>query len=164
MDLTRFLEKVGRILAPIGIGAMVIMMTVVVINVLGRAIINTPLKGTVEMVEMTGAIMVSFVIAYTQFKKHNIIVGIVADRMPPKMRAIVDCFTMILSLAVVIGILWTAYITAVEMTIAGEYTGIFETAKYPFRIVWVFGLFTLALFLLLQIIQSLSNIIKGVPK
>ena len=119
MDFSRFMEKASRILAPIGIGAIVIMMTIVVINVLGRAIINTPLKGTVEMVEMLGVIMVSFIIAYTQYKKRNIIVGIVADRMPPRMRAIVDSFTMLVSLAVVACIVWATAV--VDGAISGNF-------------------------------------------
>ena len=47
MVFLRFIERVNRIITPIGLGALLIMMTVVVVNVLGRALFSAPLYGAV---------------------------------------------------------------------------------------------------------------------
>ena len=58
MALLLFMERVTRVLTPIGLGALMIMMVAVVINVLGRALFRAPLMGTVEIVEITGTFLI----------------------------------------------------------------------------------------------------------
>ena len=161
MALLRFMERVTRVLTPIGLGALLIMMVAVVINVVGRALFRAPLYGTVEIVEITGTFLISFIAVYTQFKRGNISVGIVVDQMPPRAQGIIGIFGLLLCVGIVAVLAWAAFINAENMVRTNELTGIFEVPKYPLRYVWVFGLLVLWVMFLVHLIESL---VKGVQK
>jgi len=156
----RLLESITRILAPIGIGAMIVMMTTVTFSVLGRALFSAPIYGSVEVVELTGAILVSFVVAYTQLRRRNIAVNIVVDRMSPRLRGAFDSVTLILSLAIMVVILWTGAIYAWETAVWGETTYVYEITTLPFRIIWLLGCTILCIVFIAQIIESLAKVVK----
>jgi TRAP-type C4-dicarboxylate transport system permease small subunit len=158
MAYLRFLERINRVLAPIGIGAMLIMMTIVTLNVLGRAAINAPIFGTVEVVELSGVIMASFIIAYTQERRQNITVKIVVDRLPPRLQGAFDTVTLLIGLVFVGLIAWTS--SAFGLQFPEEMTDTFEVPRLPFRLIWVFGCVVLFLVLAGQFIQSLAKAVK----
>ncbi len=157
---SRVLEKTNRVLVPIGIAAMLIMVVNVVINVVGRALFAAPLFGSVEIVELTSVILVSFVAAYTQFRKENIIVGIVVDRFSPRLRAAFDAGTSVLGLIIIVVLAWTSIIYTRETLGYGEITHVFEISTVPFRIIWILGLIALAAVLVGQLIESLIKAVK----
>ncbi len=158
--MLRFLEGMNRVLVRIGMWAIVIMMTVVSLNVIGRAFFRAPLFGTVEIVELAGVIFVSCILAYTQFQRENITVNALIDVLPPRLRAITNCFTQFLSLAIIAALAWTGSVRAFEMLRVGEITAIFRISQAPFRFVWVFGCIVLLVVLIAQFIESLIKVIK----
>jgi TRAP-type C4-dicarboxylate transport system permease small subunit len=160
MDFLRFLERMNRVLVPIGMGAILIMMIVVSLNVIGRAFFRAPVFGTVEIVELAGVIFVSFILAYTQLQGENIIVNIVVEKSPPRLHAIINSFTQFLSLVIVAALVWTGFVRALEMVRVREITAIFRITQAPFRFVWVFGCITLFLVLIAQFIESLVKVVK----
>jgi len=160
MALSRFMERVTRVITPVALGALLAMMVVVVINVLGRAFFRAPFYGTVEFVEISGTFMVSFMAAYVQFRKSNVSVGIFVDRLSPRTQAIIDVFTVFLTLGIVSILVWGSLVAAVEMVELKEITGIYEIIKWPFRFVWVFGLFMLALMFLADLVEAVAKVVK----
>lgn len=156
----RFLEGLTRIFVPIGIGALMIMMTVVTFSVIGRAAFSAPIFGSVEVVEFTGLILVSLIAAYTQLKRSNIAVSILIDRMTPRLRQVFDIFTLILSLFIMVLLLWNGATYAVQTSNWGELTYVFEISTLPFRIIWLIGVASLCLVLFAQIIESLTKVVK----
>lgn len=158
MALLRFIERVNRVMAPIGIGALLVMMSIVTINVLGRATINAPFFGTVETVELSGAIMVSGILAYTQFQRQNIAVTMLTDRMPKKLKQSLDVFSLLLGLVFVSLLIWTS--SSFALSIPKELTNIFQIARLPFRLTFSFGLFILFLVYLGQLMESLIKVVK----
>jgi TRAP-type C4-dicarboxylate transport system permease small subunit len=160
MGFMRFLERMNRVLVPIGMGAILIMMVVVSLNVIGRAFFRAPVFGTVEIVELAGVIFVSFILAYTQLQGENIIVNIVVEKLPPRPHAIINSFTQFLSLVIVAALVWTGFVRAWEMVRVREITAIFRITQAPFRFVWVFGCITLFLVLIAQFIESLVKVVK----
>jgi TRAP-type C4-dicarboxylate transport system permease small subunit len=160
MVFLRFLERMNRVLVPIGMGAILIMMTIVSLNVIGRAFFSAPVFGTVEIVELAGVIFVSFILAYTQLQGENIIVTVLVDKLPPRLKAIINSFTQFLNLVIVAALVWTGSVRALEMLRVREITAIFRITQGPFRFVWVFGCITLFLVLMAQFIESLVKMVK----
>ena len=158
--MLHFLEEMNRVLVRIGMWAILVMMTVVSLNVIGRALFRAPVFGTVEIVELAGVIFVSFILAYTQFQRENIAVNALVDRLPPRLQAITNCFTQFLNLVIVAALVWTGSVRALEMFRVGEITAIFRIPQAPFRFVWVFGCLTLLAVLITQFIESLVKVIK----
>jgi TRAP-type transport system small permease protein len=160
MMLRRFLQKMNRVLVPTGMGGLIIMMGVVSANVFGRIFFGAPVYGTVEIVGLTGVIFVSLILPYTQLQGENIIVNVLVDKLPPRLRAVTKCFTLFLSMAIVAALAWTGSVRAVEMTQAKEITAIFRIAQAPFRFVWVFGCVIFFAVLVAQFIESLLQVIQ----
>lgn len=160
IDFRHTIERVNRVVTPIGLAALVVMMMVVVVNVVGRALFQAPLYGAVELVQITGVFLVAFIAGYTQFKKQNVAVGIVVDRFRPRVQSIFDSFTLLLSLGAVALLIWASFVTAVEMVQANEITAVFQAPKYPYRIVWVIGLIVLGITLLVDFIESVVKAVK----
>jgi len=158
--MLHFLEEMNRVLVRIGMWAILVMMTVVSLNVIGRALFRAPVFGTVEIVELAGVIFVSFILAYTQFQRENITVTALVDSLPPRLQAITTCFTQFLNLVIVAALVWTGSVRALEMLRVGEITAIFRIPQAPFRFVWVFGCLTLLAVLIAQFIESLVKVIK----
>ncbi len=158
MAYMRFLERVSKILSRVGMGVMVIMMAVVTLNVLGRAIARTPIYGTVEIVELSGAVMVSLIFAYTQVTRQTVIVSIVTDRMSTRLRQFFDLGTMFLSIVFVGLMVWTSGV--VTSRVYTETTTGFEITTLPFRLIFLFG--TLVLFAVLagQFLESVIKVVK----
>jgi hypothetical protein len=51
-------------------------------------------------------------------------------------------------------------VAAVDMVEMKEITGIYEVIKWPFRFVWVFGLFMLALMFLADFVEAVAKVVK----
>jgi TRAP-type C4-dicarboxylate transport system permease small subunit len=158
--MLRFLEGMNRVLVRIGMWAILVMMSVVSLNVIGRAFFRYPIFGTVEIVELAGVIFVSLILAYTQFQRENITVNALIDKLPPRLQAITNCFTQFLNLVVIAALVWTGSVRALEMLRVGEITAIFRIPQYPFRFVWVFGCIVLLAVLVAQFVESLVKVIK----
>ena len=158
--MLHFLEGMNRVLVRVGMWAIVIMMTVVSLNVLGRAFFRFPIFGTVEIVELAGVIFVSCILGYTQFQRENITVNALVDALPPRLQAITNCFTQFLNLVIVAALVWTGSVRALEMLRVGEITAIFRIPQSPFRFVWVFGCLVLLAVLVAQFIESLVKVVK----
>jgi TRAP-type C4-dicarboxylate transport system permease small subunit len=158
MAYLRFMDKVNRVLVPVGMGALMIMIAVVTVNIIGRASINAPVYGTPEIVEMTQCIMASLILAYTQFMKQNIIVNIVVDLMKPRLRAGFDLFAMFLSVVFVALMTWTS--TNYALQVSGETTNVFQITRLPFRFTFAFGSMVLFFVLAGQFVESLVKVVK----
>jgi TRAP-type C4-dicarboxylate transport system permease small subunit len=157
MTFSRFLERMNYVLVPIGMGAILLMMTVVSLNVTGR-FFGLPVFGTTEIVELSGVIMVSFILAYTQFDKQNVAATALIDKLSPKLQAITNSLTLFLTLVIVALLGWTGFVRAQEMLSAGEITAIFRVPQAPFRFIWVLGCISLLLVLIGQFIESLFKV------
>ena len=158
--MLRFLDGMNRVLVRIGMWAILVMMTVVSLNVIGRAFFRAPVFGTVEIVELAGVIFVSCILAYTQFQRENITVNALVDSLPPRLQSITNCVTQFLNLLIVAALVWTGSVRALEMLRVGEITAIFRISQAPFRFVWVFGCIALFAVLSAQFIESLAKVIK----
>jgi TRAP-type transport system small permease protein len=159
MGFSRFLERMNHFLVPVGMGAILVMMVVVSLNVIGR-VFSLPVFGTTEVVELAGVIMVSCVLAYTQFDGQNVAATALVDKLSPRAHAIVACLTQFLTLIVVVVLGWTGFVRAYEMLNAGEITAIFRIPQGPFRMIWVFGCLALFLVLVGQFAESVRRVIK----
>ena len=158
MAYMRFLERLTKILSRIGMGVLVVMMAVVTVNVLSRALAKTPIYGTVEVVELAGAIMASLIFAYTQFMRQNVIVSIVVDRMGTRLREIFDLGTLFLSLVFIGLIIWTS--GTVTSRVYKETTTVFEISTLPYRLIFLFGSLVLFAVMAGQLVESVVKAVK----
>jgi TRAP-type C4-dicarboxylate transport system permease small subunit len=139
--------------------ALVLMMGLVFANVALRAVWK-PILGTYEFTGFLAAITITFALAHCASKKGHIAITIFADRLPPRVQAILNLFIAILGTALYAVISWQCVKYAINLYQIGEVSPATATPFYPFVIAVAFGLFMLALILLNDVFQSIGEILK----
>jgi TRAP-type C4-dicarboxylate transport system permease small subunit len=160
-----FIEKsvhtMARWLNWVAASAIVAVMVIVCLNVLGRGIFGSPMKGTVDMVSLLGAFVIAGAIAYTQVLKGHIRITLFIELLPRPIRIIlaglIDFVGMVL-----FGITsWQTILFAKGTHEIGELSEVMKIPIAPFVIMVSVGCIALTLVLLTDLIGLLS---KGVKK
>lgn len=68
--------------------SLIIIMTIVTFDVLGRNVFNSPIKGSYELVELGTALLVFFAFAMTHRYEEHIAIDFVVEKFPEKVRRI----------------------------------------------------------------------------
>ena len=138
---------------------LVLMMGLVFVNVVLRAVWN-PILGTYEFTGFLASLTITFALAHCASNKGHIAITILADRLSPRVQAILDSFVAILGTALYAVISWQCVKYAINLYRIGEVSPATATPFYPFIFAVAFGLLMLALILLNDVFQSISEIFK----
>ena len=158
--LDRIVEKLAWRTSQLGQVALVAVMLLIVTNVVVR-IPWKPLPGTVEIVELLGAILLGLGIAYCQQMKSHIFVSVLVDRFSPRTQAFIDTLTGILALLVNTLLARQIFLYGSRMMARGYSTGHLEIPLYPFIYLVSLGFFILTLVLLKDLLKSVTLLVKG---
>jgi TRAP-type C4-dicarboxylate transport system permease small subunit len=139
--------------------ALVLMMGLVFFNVVLRALWQ-PILGTYEFTGFLASLMITFALAHCASEKGHIAITIFADRLPPRVQAILDSLVAILGTALYAVISWQSVKYAIHMIKIGEVSPATATPFYPFIFAVAFGLLMLALILLNDVFTSIGTIFK----
>lgn len=120
--------------------SLMIMMLVVVVHVIGRNFFSSPLYGGVEVISLSGVVLISFALSYTQLQKAHIAVEVLVSRLPKSLQAATAIFGMTVNLVTVSLLIWGAIDYFWDAIIKpGSYTLVLHLPSAPFRFVWVLG-------------------------
>jgi TRAP-type C4-dicarboxylate transport system permease small subunit len=136
--------------------ALVTMMMVVVANILGRALFNLPIFGTMEIAGFAGVIVGAVAVSFAERSRSNIAACAVLDTLPGRVKKIVNIFNYFLSTCAVALFFWASARAAVVAMSRGETTFALELQVAPFRLIWAAGILLLCWFLLLHFIEILG--------
>lgn len=116
------------------------MMLVVVVHVIGRNFFSSPLYGGVEVISLSGVVLISFALSYTQLQKAHIAVEVLVSRLPKSLQVPIAIFGMTVNLVTVSLLIWGAIDYFWDAIIKpGSYTLVLHLPSAPFRFVWVLG-------------------------
>jgi len=141
--------------------AIVAVMVIVCVNVLGRGIFGAPLKGTVDMVSLLGAFVISGAIAYTQVLKGHIRITLFIELLPHPLRTVLACLIDFVGMVLFGIISWQTILFAKGTHEIGELSEVLKIPITPFAVMVSVGCMALTLVLLADLIGVLS---KGVKK
>ena len=102
----RFLQICCDACAALGGAILVAMAAMTVTSVVGRAFLDRPILGDVELVQLGTAICVALFLPYTQLRGANIIVDFFTQRARPRTRAGLDGFGTLLYTLVMALVAW----------------------------------------------------------
>jgi TRAP-type C4-dicarboxylate transport system permease small subunit len=137
--------------------ALMLMMGLVFVNVALRAVWK-PILGTYEFTGFLASITITFALAHCASKKGHIAITIFADRLSPRVQAILDLLVAILGTALYAVISWQCVKYAINLYQIGEVSPATATPFYPFIFAVAFGLLVLALVLLNDLSKSIQRI------
>jgi TRAP-type C4-dicarboxylate transport system permease small subunit len=134
---------------------------IVVTDVIRYQAIREPLPGTHEVVELIASVILSMGIGYLTFVRGHVAVGILVDRLRPRVQAVFDLVTGVIALG------FTIWLTAgvVEMALRnqryGWVTGVLEISRHPFMYLIALSLALTCVVLFRDVIKSVMVIRKG---
>jgi TRAP-type C4-dicarboxylate transport system permease small subunit len=138
--------------------SLVIMMLVVVVHVIGRNFFSSPLYGGVEIISLSGVILISFALGYTQLQKAHIAVEVLVSRLSNSLRMPIAIFVMVVNLVTVSLLIWGGIDYFWDAIIKrGSYTLVLHLPSAPFRFVWVLGCVALWGYFLHDLIELLRK-------
>jgi TRAP-type C4-dicarboxylate transport system permease small subunit len=134
------------------IGLMLLMVTNIIIRLFGVTI-----QGAYEMSELIVVVPVAFGLGYTALYKGHVVINIIASRLSPLVRKIVQSFTLIVGAGIWAVVFWASVELIPKKVQLGEQTEVLGFPYLPFRIIWVIGLALLCLVLLYNLFRLLSQ-------
>ena len=105
---------------------LVAMMLMSLVSIVGRALLNKPLPGDYELVQLGCAIAVAAFLPFCQMRGGHVLVDFFTAKSPPAFRAALDTLGALL-LAVAAGVItWRLFAGAASMKVANDQTTILE--------------------------------------
>jgi len=155
LRLGQVITKVITVVASV---ALLIMTGIVTANVLGRALFRSPVLATVEIVSLSGVLLISFAIAFTERERAHIVVQILTSRLPQRLQALFAIVTFFLSLGIVALLAWGGILEGWEHVITpGSTTKILRLSNVPFLFTWVAGCIVFLGHLLSHLLEELGK-------
>ncbi len=149
-------------LARAGAGGLAIIMVLTFCDVIGRYVFGSPIVGTVEVTELLMGMMVYLGVGLTTHARGHIRVDIVIDRLPPRVRAVLDVLTLAASIALVSAMCWHLWLKAGATVEKNDLTQIWEWPVWPAAYVMAAASLLMVTSLVLQLGQAMRDLARGV--
>jgi TRAP-type C4-dicarboxylate transport system permease small subunit len=153
VGLERLSELLRRGLMIAGGVSLLALTLLATLNVALR-IFQVPVGGTYEIVSFLGAIVTAGALGYTQKRKDHIVVDILSDTFPPKVKRVLDRVNYAIISVFFVIVSWQTFVYGKRLLRTGELSETLKIAYYPFVFLVSIGFAVLALTILLDLIES----------
>lgn len=117
-------------------------------------IFRVPVSGTYEVVSFLGAIVTAGALGYTQKRKDHIVVDILSEKFPAKVKRVLDQVSYALILVFFSIVSWQTFVYGKRLMLTGEVSETLKIVYYPFVFLVSAGFAVLALTILLDLIET----------
>lgn len=152
MGLERVAELLRKLLMIFASAALLGVTLLATLNVALR-IFRVPVSGTYEIVSFLGAIVTAGALGYTQKRKCHIVVDILSDKYPPRLKRVVDQLSHVIMFFLFCIVSWQTMLYGRRLALAGEVSETLKIPFQPFVYVVAIGFGVLALTILLDLIE-----------
>jgi TRAP-type C4-dicarboxylate transport system permease small subunit len=130
------------------------MLVLIVADVIGIKIFSNPVPGGIELVAFLAVIAIAFSVPLTQAQRGHVAVDFIIERFPRRPRLVIECLTMLMSVALFA--LLTAYTFryAGQLQASGEVSMTQKIPFYPFVYGMAVCFLAASLVLVLQFIRA----------
>ena len=120
----------------------------------------TPMRGNVELLELSMVVIIMFGLGYSQSENAHISIGLIVDRFSKKVQHAIDLLAYICTVVVSGFIGWVALRAAVEEMNSGQAQAsmLLSIPFYPFKFIIAVGFALWALEALLKVIESAAGL------
>ncbi len=153
------IRSLSRWLSYIASSAVVLMMTLIIIDVVARNI-GEPIMCIYEVVGYLGAMVISFALLYTTVNHSNISISFLVQRFSPHTQAIIDSITCVICIASCFFIASQGFIYGTDLWHAGQISECFRIPYFPFMYVIAFILLLVGLAFAIDLVKLLGQVVK----
>lgn len=156
----RYIRDALKVCHYVGVGFIIAMMILTVVQSIGRYGFNHPIPGDIELSSFFLVTSTFLVCAYTMVEKRHVSVGLIADRFSPRAQAIIDSFTYILCLVVAIVAFWQSFVRGINMVQVRQSSGVLHIPIFPFIFIVGIGWGMFALATAIHLVHLLAKAVK----
>lgn len=154
------IEGLSRVLDRIAAICIVAMMSVVVLNILLRAILGKPLLGTIDYVNILMALTISLGLAYCGLKNGHIAVEFIVEKQSAKIQGVLSIIINLIALLFWGAAAWYMAAYAQNMMATNLLAGTISIPMYPVVYLIAFGLLALCLVIVFKLADAVRMVIK----
>lgn len=159
-SLNRVVNPLVRIINSVAAGVLAAMMFLTAMDVLLRYIFNRPISGAMEITQYMMVILVGFGLAYCAFVKGLVSVEVLTSRFSPRVQAILNSITYLLSFGFFSLVTWQSIKYIRLMFESNLVSAVLLIPTYPFVAMLALGSFVFSLVLLVQFLNYLSQVVN----
>ncbi|MBI2832750.1 MAG: TRAP transporter small permease [Chloroflexi bacterium] len=137
----------------------ILILTIVVINIVGRYLFAFTLPGSIELVVLIFIVSGLCALAYVQNNKGHVEVEIIREHLPFKAKSIIELFALVISLAFALLVTWRSAVYLLE-TWADYIPGVIRFPYGPFRLFVPIGFALMSV----RIIRQMVDIVTALGK
>jgi TRAP-type C4-dicarboxylate transport system permease small subunit len=152
--MDRIIARISYVMSIIGASCLILMTLVVTADVILRYFFNRPIKGANEIIEFAMIVLVFWALANTQYKKANVTVDVLFNKIPQKAQFAISSFTYIISLGIISLIMWRAFVRAKDLWDIGKFSTMLDLSVAPFQLILALGCAALAVVLILDLLHT----------
>lgn len=120
-------------------------------------IFRVPVGGTYEVVSFLGAIVTAGALGHTQKRKDHIVVDILSEKFPAKVKRVLDRVNYAMILVFFSIVSWQTFVYGKRLLLTGELSETLKFAYYPFVFLVGIGFAVLALTIFLDLIGTVRT-------
>lgn len=153
-------RSITRITSWIGLITLFLLMIFMPIGVASRGL-NYPLTGDMEIIQLSMVLIIMFGLAFTQAENAHLAIGLIVDRLSPKIQTIIDvaAYTLTMAMCWTISFVFIGNATD-NMLKTILTTDLLNVPFYPFKFCIAIGFFLWGLEALLKVIVSIQRFIN----
>jgi TRAP-type C4-dicarboxylate transport system permease small subunit len=155
MKLKMLIQRVNFYVCAVGMCLLVPLMLLTTFDVVGRKFFSKTIPGTFELSEYILAVFILLGAAYTQQVKGHVGVDFITSRLSPRVRAVCQIITILLSLFIITILIWQGWIEGIRERTVSD---MLRIPQYPFRLLVAIGGFLLWLELLIDLFGLIGNL------
>ena len=159
-EVKKGIRRVNYVVCAIGMAMIIPLMLLTFADVMLRSFFNKPIPGTFEISQYILAVFILLGAAYTQQVKGHVGVDFVTSRLSPRLRAICEILTTLLSLFIIAVVVWQGWVVGIEEKAVSDQLRI---PQYPFKVLVAVGGFLLWLELLIDLFGSFGKLRRNEP-
>jgi TRAP-type C4-dicarboxylate transport system permease small subunit len=159
----KVIYSLNRWLGYLAVTVLALMMLLTVVDVTGRYFSRwfdwaSPISGTTEICKLMMVIIVFPALGWAALGRVHVKVDLLMTRLPPRVQAIVNAFTLLIALGTYVIITWRSFL---ESAVVNRQTSLLELPFTPFY--WIMSV-GFAIFCVAIIVLIIENITKAVKK
>ena len=154
-EVKKGIRRINYVVCAIGMAMIIPLMLLTFADVLLRGFFNKPIPGTFEISQYMLAVFILLGAAYTQQVKGHVGVDFVTSRLSPRLRAVCEIITTLLSLFIIAIVVWQGWVEGITEKAVSDQLRI---PQYPFRVLVAVGGFLLWLELLIDLFGSFGKL------
>jgi TRAP-type transport system small permease protein len=161
-------DTVRRIMTPVvtwsayaGAAVLGLMVLMLIYTIIARRAFEAPLKGSLVLTALALGVITFLIVAYDSLKGESMIVEILIDRFPARVKSIIGVIIHFLSVAILGMLCWQLLVQTIKFFNYHQTTATLAIPIYPFLALAAFGILLLTLVYVMHFFESLAKLRKN---